>query len=131
MRRFTRIAALMATLAAIALTAPATASADTCTYATDRPSYTGWVSLVHPGCQPVRYSGTYEWFTAWRWTGSSWQAVSVSEGVVFYVWPFGSGYSWVWSQSTGWLAITSEHVLIRRSFTTCSWCTEWWLQGPR
>ena len=101
---------------------------DTCTYATSQPLFKGNATIVHPGCQPVRWGGGYERMTAWRWTSTGWQATSVTEGGTWYAWPFASGWTWVWSSATGWLAIQSDRVLLRRQFNTCpSLCSEWWL----
>lgn len=131
MRRFGIVLVTLLALAAGALALPMSSLAvdtDVCVYATDHAEYRGWGTIAHPGCQPVRWTGGYDSFTAWRWTSTGWAAAQASEGVRYYVWPFGGGWSWVWSAETGWLAIRSEHVVLRRTYNSCpAACTEWWL----
>lgn len=96
---------------------------DTCVYASERPTYSGWGTLVHPGCRPVRWGGTYDYYTAWRWNGTRWQGVTIREGGRWYIWPYGSGWSWVWKAEYGWLAMRSEYALISRVYRTCPQCS--------
>jgi hypothetical protein len=49
---------------------------------------------------------------AWRWTGSNWSATTLPAGAQVYVWPYAAGWSWVWTQSSGWLAIQDAELVI-------------------
>jgi hypothetical protein len=110
--------ALMATSAAPALAFAAPAPASTCTFASQAPNYVGWVTLAYRGC-PNGFAQTADCkaLTAYRWTGRSWQYFGLNEcggPRQVYVYPYAAGWSWVWSQQTGWLAVQSSSVLIRQ-----------------
>ena len=51
---------------------------------------------------------------AWLWTADGWQRTynGPRPGARVYVWPFGSGWRWVWFQNT-WLAVQEDHVALR------------------
>ena len=57
---------------------------------------------------------------AWRWTGSAWTRASLATSTQVYVWPYATGWSWVWTQRTGWLAMQDEHLVINPRFN-CYW----------
>ena len=88
-----------------------------CTFASDAPNYIGWARISFRGCpeggpQTMDCKGA----TAWRWTGAAWQAHALSEcggPRQVYVYPYAAGWSWIWSQQTGWLAVRSDIVLIQ------------------
>ena len=48
--------------------------------------------------------------TAYRWTGSGWQATRIGGGIDVYVYPYSSPWHWIWTQQTGWLAIQNSSL---------------------
>ncbi len=78
--------------------------------------WSGWGTVNYPdqncpndgrvGC------GTYTpSFPAWRWTGS-WSGTSVWGGTQVYIYPYAVGWSWIWTQRTGWLAMQDKYVWV-------------------
>lgn len=120
MKRLLMVAAAMAVMViGIAGSAQAVihnAYGFSCSYATDQPNFTGWVTLDARSC-PFGGPMTKEirFLTAWRWSNTGWSKVTISEFSRVYVSPFGSGWSWIWKQDTGWLAIHSRYVLVEKS----------------
>ena len=56
--------------------------------------------------------------SAWRWTGSTWQAVSSEAflpGSKAYFAPYAAGWRWAWTQQTGWVALQEKHAAFRWS----------------
>jgi hypothetical protein len=53
--------------------------------------------------------------TAWRWNATSrtWSRTSLLSGTRTYIWPFATGWSWVWTSNTGWLAVSDDYVVVR------------------
>jgi hypothetical protein len=113
--------ALPLTGTAHAATAAAIPVYANCSFASDQPSYRGWATIAFRGCPHPGSAQTADCAsaTAFRWTGSDWQAQYLNEcsmgGRQVYVWPFAGAWSWVWTQQTGWLAIQSRSVLISRN----------------
>lgn len=76
-------------------------------------TYKGWAhTFRHEYCGGAAPGGmvTIETVRAWRWTSIGWRATTLRGGERVYVWPFASGWSWVWTSSTGWLAM-QDHLL--------------------
>ena len=44
----------------------------------------------------------------------------MGEGTRLYHHPYATGWSWVWTSATGWLAVRSHQVLIRTEVRSCS-----------
>lgn len=79
--------------------------------ASDHPTYKGWGivdGIPVGGCRIGQLCG----LPAWRWANSSWNPSYVCNRERVYIWPYGSGWSWVWSQRAGWLALQSRHLWI-------------------
>lgn len=87
-------------------TAPATATSNVPL------NYVGWVYLVDGwdcnngrptmiGCGPTTAA-------AWRWSGTSWSQAGLFRGQYVYVHPYSGAWRWVWTQQTGWLAMSGE-----------------------
>ena len=56
---------------------------------------------------------------AWRWSGAALQSTRVAFGDV-YVYPYATGWSWVWRSSTGWLAVPSRDVIVGSDMRSCN-----------
>lgn len=70
------------------------------------PNEVGWVYLTLNYCAPGR-ACTREYMMstlAYRWSSNRWVQASIGEGWV-YVYPFSGNWRWVYTSSTGWLAI--------------------------
>lgn len=123
---------LTITIASIAATAtlaaPAHATIGTvapapyrCTTAADLPGFIGWATISHRGCVAPGAPQTADCRVspAYRWTGSTWQYQAISEcggPRQVYVYPYAAGWSWIWSQQTGWLAVRSNLVHVQATF---------------
>lgn len=101
------------------MAAPAHAMAQpmtNCTFASDAPNYVGWVTLAYRGCpNGMAQTADCRAATAYRWTANGWQRYGLNEcggPRQVYVYPYAAGWSWIWSQQTGWLAVQSHLVLI-------------------
>lgn len=79
-------------------------------------SHTGWVYVrqapracpaIYP--QPA-YCSTPSSVAVWRWTGRTWTQAWVSEGAQVYAYPYASGWHWIWTSRTGWLAIQTSQL---------------------
>lgn len=57
----------------------------------------------------------YNYVTAYRWNANtrSWSTVSLREGTQIWVAPFAVDWSWVWTSSTGWLALQDNRIIVR------------------
>lgn len=49
---------------------------------------------------------------AWHWTGTTWVQRGRTPGTRVYIWPYASGWSWTWTESTGWLAMHTSDLMI-------------------
>lgn len=131
-RRTWRWIATVATLALalVSITAtfgPTTANATvlypvgTCVTARENPHFIGWARLTYRGCPSgLAQTADCKAMTAYRWTGRAWSVVVLNEcnGVgAVYVYPYAAGWSWIWTQRTGWLAVQSHAVLIQAAYT--------------
>ena len=132
MSRFTRFALLLALVVGslAATTAPASAIAIpapvgcwqlgaqavpgySCnTYVSTLSYYKGWGSVEYD-CNSV--DPAFSLFTAWRWTSTGWKAAYLNPGMRVYVWPYATGWSWVWTQNTGWLAFQDRYLVVNRT----------------
>lgn len=88
-------------------------------YHTDRPTFKGWATVVLPYNDPRTtckamdpicgpYVRSYSWNGAWKTSPYT----DLRAGTRVYAWPYGSGWSWVWTQQRGWQAVQSKYVLI-------------------
>jgi hypothetical protein len=130
-RRFWRSSLVIGSLAAIAMALPASASAltpqycaplhwtasSTCSAHHPRTGETGWgfIDELAPACpnDGTVGCGTYTpEVTAWRWNGA-WQRTTLGGASQVYVYPFATGWSWVWTSRTGWLAVQDRYVWLR------------------
>ena len=59
---------------------------------------------------------------AWRWDGASWNQVSIAAGTSVYAWPYASGWHWIWTERTGWLAIRSSDLDSGRTCPVGAYC---------
>ena len=70
------------------------------------------VAADYQGWATVAQCGTCQWYaSAWRWSHGSWSYTWLSRGSTVYAYPYGSGFTWVWTRDTGWLAVQSRDVL--------------------
>lgn len=88
-----------------------------CTYHSDQPSFKGWVTIDARDCSDgLPQTADCKGVVGWKWTGADWVRgpgfgeCSPMENV--YAYPFGSGWSWVWTKTKGWQAIQSKYVRI-------------------
>lgn len=94
----------------------------TCSTAADQPRFIGWATMSYRGCVDPSYPSTADCRveTAYRWSGSAWQARQIGECGMgpsrVYVYPYAAGWSWIWSQQTGWLAVRSTKVQISAGY---------------
>jgi hypothetical protein len=82
------------------------------------PGQEGWVTVRSmEGCE--LYCPTTA--RAYRWTGTGWSTTTVFRGSRVYAYPFVTGWHWVWTQETGWLATrtTTLETGYRCDRTTC------------
>lgn len=122
-RRITLVATIAAAALGMAAALAAPAYADVrgphvCTTAADAPNHVGWGMLGLRGCIAPGMAATTECRSAaaYRWTGASWVNVGVNEcsgSREVYVYPYTTGWSWIWTQHAGWLAIRSHLVQVR------------------
>lgn len=54
---------------------------------------------------------------AWRWTGRTWTAAYIVQGMDVYVHPYVAPWHWIWTPSTGWLAIHGSRLQLRLACT--------------
>lgn len=74
-------------------------------------SYKGW-GTVHSTYNDQRgFAGPIP-RVAWHWNGSAWSQRSRTPGTRVYIWPYASGWSWTWTESTGWLAMHTSDLTI-------------------
>ena len=90
--------------AALALMVPGVASAHTGTPLTQKPTYVGWAEVLD------QY-GAYQ-FQAYQYSTTGWKSIKLAGGTPVYVYPWGSGWSWFWTQSTSWGAIPTVYVQV-------------------
>lgn len=117
MKRFlTTLAVLTVMVCAFAGSAQAFIDNDAffrCTYATDQPSYKGWGSIDARACADgMATTADYRSVPAWHWSNGAWHRANIGENTRVYIYPFGSGWSWVWAKDTGWLAVQSKYAKI-------------------
>ncbi len=80
------------------------------------PSHVGWVYVkneprICPAIYPApAYCSQPSTVTAYRWTGTLWQSLSLVGGTSVYVYPYSAPWHWVWTQRTGWLAIHNSYL---------------------
>ena len=93
--------------------------------ASDRPYYIGYATVdSRPDCAlnttgircmiaVTRSVPAYSWdpYTGWK-LGERLNPTRV------WVYPFGSGWSWTWTQDTGWMAVRSAQIIIRYPVAT-------------
>lgn len=48
---------------------------------------------------------------AWRWSGA-WTKTSVPTGTRVWIYPYATGWHWIWTPNTGWLAMTNSRLLL-------------------
>ncbi|MCW2925141.1 MAG: hypothetical protein JWM98_2545 [Thermoleophilia bacterium] len=111
------VALLVAIIASLA-TQAGTASATTIAAPSSvGPNFQGWTKLqsgytscgydIGTGsvttCRPERYP-------AYEWTASGWQSRTLAADTWVYVYPYAAGYSWVYTQRTGWYAIQRSYI---------------------
>jgi hypothetical protein len=115
-------------LAALALAMPMTASAQyvpcgirydpthPCGYLPDAhhpyAGWSGWGYVDANTCTGVCTAIYRTSVPAWRWNGR-WSATSLANNTQVYIYPYATGWSWVWTQSTGWLAVSDNYVWVR------------------
>lgn len=54
-------------------------------------------------------------YTAWRLYNGQFYRTSLRPGTEVYIWPYGYGYSWVWTNNTGWLVMQTTDLQYRTS----------------
>jgi hypothetical protein len=59
------------------------------------PNYQGW---AHVQSVPA-------WTAAYRWDGSAWRGLWMQADQSVYASPYAGGWTWAWSQQTGWVAM--------------------------
>jgi hypothetical protein len=122
MRKVLTVAFIALTIALGAGVAPTTASAahpcsanEPChdiNHGQDRsvknnPNYRGWGRVEANYCPPnaACLAVYYPTAEAYRWNGYRWIQTSRRDNAQVYIWPYGAGWSWTWTQQTGWLAM--------------------------
>lgn len=78
-------------------------------------TYKGWAHTqqvlycggAHPGDMYANQSAP-----AWRWGRYGWSSTSLPGGTRVYVWPYAVGWSWVWTSTTGWVAMQDSLIVI-------------------
>jgi hypothetical protein len=129
-----------ATSAQAIATMPCNPAATTChppvithkEYADQHPNFVGWGRLDSERCTesgisaycafpapsnvqcfraPCNVDSTMLY--AYRWSGGSWHVASFASGTQVYIYPYATGWSWVWTQSTGWLATRSALAMTK------------------
>ena len=102
------------------------------TQVSDYATYTGWarIGAYVPGgyemlpltcvnCDtrgrwiPAHLDFTPRSVVFWRWTGS-WAKATLTNGEWVYVSPYAVGWSWVWTQRTGWVAAQDSTLFVQR-----------------
>lgn len=83
-------------------------------YRTAPLGYQGWtfLNLNHCPYGLVCAAVYRDSIPAWRWTGSSWEQTTISQGWT-YVHPYTGSWRWAWTQKTGWLAVSGGRFEIR------------------
>lgn len=97
-------------------------------FASDQPGYIGWASIRSDSgygfacpANALNCTGTSGWrpVTAYRWSAGAWHATTIAHGTSVYAYPYGSGWEWVWTSRTGWLATRANRVYIRTIQVSC------------
>ncbi|MCW2921634.1 MAG: hypothetical protein JWL76_1508 [Thermoleophilia bacterium] len=111
-----RLALVALTFTTIAMAAPSSALADhdMCGWANPscsndlassmvsaNPGYKGWGTAY---CDFHTIS-----LTGYAWNGA-WSRRTVACRTQVYIWPYANGWSWAWTQSTGWLAMRGSDL---------------------
>lgn len=51
--------------------------------------------------------------TAWEWNARyGWMQRGRTPGTRVYIWPYAAGWSWTWTESTGWYAMQTKDLQI-------------------
>ena len=69
--------------------------------------YKGWANVRTDLCGDLMVA-------AWAWNGSSWSKKWHPGGTRVYVWPFSTGWSWVWTQAAGWRAMRDANLIVNK-----------------
>jgi hypothetical protein len=78
------------------------------TYVSSLTYYKGWGNIRSAGPCSTRLR-----VYAWRWNGS-WTRTYLDANTRVYIWPFATDWSWVWTQSTGWLAARDVNLVVNK-----------------
>lgn len=73
-------------------------------------NYKGW-GTVEGGFYTARLMAPAP-KVAWEWSGSQWLQRGRTPGTRVYIWPYASGWSWTWTESSGWYAMRTSDLLI-------------------
>lgn len=103
----------MASVANAQITLP---DGSSCIYATDRPAFKGWAQIDARACPYGAQTADYKTVPAWHWSNGGWSRMNIGENTRVYVYPFGSGWSWVWTKAMGWMAVQSKYVMVDQSY---------------
>lgn len=79
-------------------------------------TYIGWgytrgLGICPPGAMCI-WSGEIR-VPAWRWNGA-WNATTVDTGTRVWIYPFSGEWRWIWTSSTGWLAMQQDRLLLKQ-----------------
>jgi hypothetical protein len=75
-------------------------------------SYRGWGQVAYASYGTARLMAPRP-VTAWEWNAQrGWVQRSRSVGERVYIWPYAAGWSWTWTQSTGWYAMQTSALTI-------------------
>lgn len=101
---FTRIARTTILATVILLTALATAAwaaiPGTAEHTAPSATYQGWGYVTSSGASSV---------DVWKWASTGWVSSTFPTGASVWIYPWGSGWSWVW-RSNAWYAVQTEHT---------------------
>lgn len=79
------------------------------------PSYKGWGTVEGGFYGSARTAAGFVApapKVAWYWNGSAWSQRGRSPGTRVYIWPYAAGWSWTWTESTGWYAMQTSDLMI-------------------
>lgn len=84
-------------------------------------NYTGWARVDFPlrhACANCLDGGFEVALPVYQWTGTAWRTTSLSTNHRrVWVAPYASGWSWIWTQQTGWLAVQSSFLHVATVYT--------------
>ena len=76
-------------------------------------SYKGWGAVHGTYGDFNGFAGPIHSKVAWHWNGTAWsQRYGRTPGLRVYIWPYAAGWSWTWTESTGWLAMQTRDLVI-------------------